>query len=148
MTLLNPFRKLILSRRNSIVIITSIVVAATAAAVRDKFEKYSQIGGIIGSSVSAAFLIILGIMNVFILFRLLKQLRAHLRGGDDTSNSYDGLELVGGGFFVGMMKKMFKLIDRYAACPYALFACRAYNAKQAVEDVSSRCVIWIRIRYK
>ena len=148
MTLLNPFRKLILSRRNSIVIITSIVVAATAAAVRDKFEKYSQIGGIIGSSVSAAFLIILGIMNVFILFRLLKQLRTHLRVGDDhASNSYDGLELVGGGLFIGMMKKMFKLIDRYVACPYALFACRAYNAKQAVEDVSSRCVIWIRIRY-
>jgi high-affinity nickel-transport protein len=95
-----------------IVIITSIVVAATAAAVRDKFDKYSQIGGIIGSSVSAGFLIILGIMNVFILFRLVKHLRAYLRSAQDGPSAYDSLELVGGGVFVGLLQKMFKLIDR------------------------------------
>lgn len=93
-------------------IITSLVVAATAAAVRDKFDKYSQIGGIIGSSVSAGFLIILGIMNVFILFRLVKQLRVYLRSNNARSSAFEGLELVGGGVFVGLLQKMFRLIDR------------------------------------
>lgn len=98
-------------------IITSVVVAATAAAVRDKFDKYSQIGGIIGSSVSAGFLIILGIMNVFILFRLVKQLRAYLRSGNDRPSEYVSLELVGGGVFFGLLQKMFKLIDRSVIHP-------------------------------
>lgn len=96
----------------SIVIVTSLVVAATAAAVRDKFDRYSQIGGIIGSSVSAGFLIILGTMNVFILVRLIGQLRARLRSGGQISDGLESFEIVGGGLLIGLMQKMFKMIDR------------------------------------
>ena len=97
---------------NRIVIITSVVVAATAAAVRDRFDKYSQIGGIIGSSVSAGFLIILGIMNVFILYKLVTQLKGYLRNRRNGQEAIEGIEFTGTGCLFGLMKSMFKMIDR------------------------------------
>jgi len=94
-----------------IVVITSIVVASTAAAVSDKFNAFGKVGGIIGSSVSATFLIILGIMNMYILYRLIKQMRKvlTLREGEEE----EGWKVEGGGCLFQVLKKMFKLIDRY-----------------------------------
>ena len=88
------------------------MVAATAAAVRDRFDKYSQIGGIIGSSVSAGFLIILGIMNVFILYKLVTQLKGYLRNRRNGQEAIEGIEFTGAGCLFGLMKSMFKMIDR------------------------------------
>lgn len=48
---------------STIVVITSIVVAATATAVSNKFNRFSTVGSIVGSTVSAAFLLLLGAMN-------------------------------------------------------------------------------------
>ncbi|KAJ5645698.1 hypothetical protein N7507_011709 [Penicillium longicatenatum] len=95
---------------STIVIITSIVVAATAAAVSDKFDSFSKIGGIIGSSVSAAFLILLGLMNVYILFKLIKQMQKvfNLPEGQED----EAWKIEGGGPLFSILKKMFKLIDR------------------------------------
>ncbi|CAI7624849.1 unnamed protein product [Penicillium pancosmium] len=95
---------------STIVIITSIVVAATAAAVSSKFDSFSTIGGIIGSSVSAAFLILLGLMNGYILYKLIKQMQKvfNLPEGQED----EAWKIEGGGFLFSILKKMFKLIDR------------------------------------
>ncbi|OJD10785.1 hypothetical protein ACJ73_09698, partial [Blastomyces percursus] len=95
---------------STIVIITSIIVAATAAAVSSKFDSYSRIGGIIGSSVSSAFLILLGIMNAYILYKLVQQMKKalHLREGEED----EVWKVEGGGVLFKVLKKMFKLIDR------------------------------------
>ncbi|KAJ5178987.1 hypothetical protein N7492_002197 [Penicillium capsulatum] len=95
---------------STIVIITSIVVAATAAAVSSRFDKFSTIGGIIGSSVSAAFLILLGLMNGYILFKLIRQMQKVFRlpaGQED-----EAWKIEGGGVLFSVLKKMFKLINR------------------------------------
>ncbi|KAL5003383.1 high-affinity nickel-transport protein-domain-containing protein [Aspergillus recurvatus] len=95
---------------STIVIITSIVVAATAAAVSSRFDKFSTIGGIIGTSVSAAFLILLGFMNAYILYKLYKQMQKVLdlpEGQED-----EAWKIEGGGVLFRVLKKMFKLIDR------------------------------------
>ncbi|KAJ5736407.1 uncharacterized protein N7483_001532 [Penicillium malachiteum] len=95
---------------STIVIITSIVVAATAAAVSSKFDSFSTIGGIIGSSVSAAFLILLGLMNGYILFKLIRQIKKvyRLQPGEED----EAWKIEGGGPLFSILKKMFKLIDR------------------------------------
>ncbi|CAI7678355.1 unnamed protein product [Penicillium manginii] len=95
---------------STIVVITSIVVAATAAAVSSKFDSFSTIGGIIGSSVSAAFLILLGLMNGYILYKLIKQMQKvfNLPEGQED----EAWKIEGGGFLFNILKKMFKLIDR------------------------------------
>jgi high-affinity nickel-transport protein len=85
---------------STIVIITSIVVASTAAA-----------GGIIGSTVSALFLIVLGIMNVWILVKLLKELRKVMNTPADAEEPEFRIE--GGGCLFQVLKKMFRLVDRY-----------------------------------
>ncbi|KAL2834108.1 high-affinity nickel-transport protein-domain-containing protein [Aspergillus pseudoustus] len=95
---------------STIVIITSIVVAATAAAVSSRFDKFSTVGGIIGTSVSAAFLILLGIMNAYILYKLYKQLQKVLdlpEGQED-----EAWKIEGGGILFSVLKRMFRLIDR------------------------------------
>ncbi|KAK2820078.1 hypothetical protein FQN49_007742 [Arthroderma sp. PD_2] len=94
---------------STIVIVTSIVVAATAAAVSDKFDKYGSVGGIIGSSVSSAFLILLGIMNGYILYKLIQQMRKVLNDRDGGEEIW---KIEGGGILFSILKGMFKIIDR------------------------------------
>jgi len=94
----------------SIVIITSIVVAATAAAISTRFDNFSTVGGIIGTSVSAAFLFVLGLMNAYILYKLVVQLKKVLRLPAGREDEIWKIE--GGGILFRILKKMFKLIDR------------------------------------
>ena len=96
---------------STIVVITSIVVAATAAGVQKRFGSFSNIGGIIGTSVSAAFLILLGLLNAYILYKLYVQIKKviHLQPQDAE---VEGFKVQGGGVMFRMLKKLFKLIDR------------------------------------
>ena len=89
--------------------VTSIVVAATASAVSSKFGAFSSIGGIIGTSVSAAFLIILGIMNIFVLHQLIQQMKRLIA---TACGEEQDLEIKGAGCLFFLFQKMFKLIDR------------------------------------
>lgn len=93
----------------SIVVITSIVVAATASAISSKFGAFSKIGGIIGASVSAGFLILLGLLNIYILYKLIEQLRILINTAPGEEHHF---EIEGAGCLFYLLKKMFKLIDR------------------------------------
>jgi len=85
-------------------------VAATAAAVSDRFGSFSKVGGIIGTSVSAAFLIILSMLNMWILWKLCVQLKTIVEMGEErTPDPWDG---AGGGPLFRVFKRMFKFIDR------------------------------------
>ncbi len=64
---------------STIVIITCIVVAATAGALRERFDGFQRVGNIIGTSVSAAVLLILCAGNAWVLWRLVRGLRAELK---------------------------------------------------------------------
>lgn len=92
---------------STIVVGTSLLIAGTSAAVCKHYRDISRIGGIIGISVSAAFLIILCCLNVYILIKLIKEIRRHLRGSVSTSQEVS----IGGGFRFGSFRKLFKLID-------------------------------------
>ena len=96
---------------STIVIITSIVVAATAAGISKKFDGISNIGSIIGSAVSSAFLLILGAINAYILYKLIQQLRKLIRL-PETEASMEGLKIEGSGPLFRLLKVLFKLIDR------------------------------------
>ncbi|CAG8073816.1 unnamed protein product [Penicillium nalgiovense] len=95
---------------STIVIITSIVVAATAAAVSSRFDGFSTVGGIIGTSVSAAFLILLGLMNAYILFKLIKQMQKVFHLPEEQQD--EAWKIQGGGVLFSILKKMFILVDR------------------------------------
>lgn len=95
---------------STIVIVTSIVVAATASAVSKRFDSFSRVGGIIGTSVSAAFLILLGVMNVYIVWKLVIQLRRLINSTEEDEEQH--FQIQGAGCLYLVFKRMFKLIDR------------------------------------
>lgn len=103
---------------STIVIITCIVVAATSGALEKRFDGFRSVGGVIGTAVSAGVLILLGIANAWILWKLVQRMRVVLReevAGDREGaeeGTVAGLNLEGGGIMVRIFKKMFKLIDR------------------------------------
>jgi high-affinity nickel-transport protein len=103
--------------------VTSLVVAGTAAAVSSRFDSFSRVGGIIGTSVSAAFLIILGLINVYILYRLVREMRRLLHapaaspcgdgdGDDGTAATQQPFQVHGAGCLFNCFRGLFKLIDR------------------------------------
>jgi len=95
---------------STIVIITSLVVAGTAAAVSSKFDNFSHIGGIIGTSVSAAFLLLLGLMNVYILYKLIVQMKKLI--ASEPGSEHEEFKIQGGGCLFPILQKLFKLIDQ------------------------------------
>jgi high-affinity nickel-transport protein len=103
---------------STIVIITCIVVAATSGALEKRFEGFRNVGGIIGTAVSAGVLILLGLGNAWIMWKLIQRLRVVLKEEvtgdreDAQEGQVAGLDLEGGGIMVRLFKKLFKLIDR------------------------------------
>ncbi|CAN9254489.1 unnamed protein product [Alternaria sp. RS040] len=95
---------------STVVIITSLVVAGTAAAVSDKFGNFERVGGIIGTSVSAAFLLLLGLMNIYILYKLIVQMRKMI--ASDPGSEHEEFKIQGGGCLFPILQKLFKLVDR------------------------------------
>lgn len=97
---------------STIVIITCIVVAATSGALESRFNSFRNVGGIIGTGVSAGVLILLGIGNAWILWRLVVKLKAVLREEVDGDGGETGLGFEGGGIMMRVLRKVFKVIDR------------------------------------
>lgn len=103
---------------STIVIITCIVVAATSGALRDRFDGFTRVGNIIGTSVSATFLIILCIGNGWVFYKLVQRLRTVL--AEETRMTEEDSERVaagqfnleGGGILARVFKKLFTAIDR------------------------------------
>ncbi|KAK0711973.1 high-affinity nickel-transport protein-domain-containing protein [Lasiosphaeris hirsuta] len=117
---------------STIVIVTCVVVAATSGALRDRFDNFQRVGGIIGTSVSAAFLLLLCAGNGWVLWKLvqrLKELLAEQRAArqapvDDSGEVDDGgaaaagqLKLEGAGFLSNVFRKVFRVVDR----PWKMF---------------------------
>lgn len=67
---------------STIVIVASIALALTATAIKDKFEAFGETGGIIGTSVSAAFLFLIGFINLVVLIQVTRELRAIRRSSE------------------------------------------------------------------
>ncbi|KAH7329497.1 Ni2+-Co2+ transporter transition metal uptake transporter [Stachybotrys elegans] len=106
---------------STIVIVTCVVVAATSGALRERFDSFSRVGNIIGTSVSAAFLILLTVGNAWVLYKLVKRLRIVLEerrtlGADAEPNTEhsaaEQFQIEGAGFMTRMLRGLFRAIDR------------------------------------
>lgn len=66
---------------STVVFITSIIVAATANAVANSIDDFSEIGGIIGTSVSICFLTLIATLNIICMIGVIKTMRRVKREG-------------------------------------------------------------------
>ncbi|KAG8705844.1 hypothetical protein FRC08_001417 [Ceratobasidium sp. 394] len=81
---------LFFSLGHSTIVVIVIVAIAISTDVYDRIGGVSDVGGIIGASVSASFLFIIALVNSIILFRILQHRRKRRNGedvGPENSNS-------------------------------------------------------------
>jgi high-affinity nickel-transport protein len=96
---------------STVVVLATIAVAATAAAFKEQLEDFHAIGGVIGTSVSAAFLLIIAAINVVILVNVYNTFRRVKNGGAYVAEELD-LGLASGGVLARLFRRLFRLIEQ------------------------------------
>ena len=96
---------------STIVILASIVIAATAAALQSQMDAFHAIGGVIGTGVSALFLLIIGLANLFILRGIWSAFNRARRGEKIVDEDLDAL-LAGGGLLARIFRPVFRVVSR------------------------------------
>ncbi|CAN7591025.1 HoxN/HupN/NixA family nickel/cobalt transporter [Trinickia sp. LjRoot230] len=120
----NVTRKLLQERRNplgtgfffslghsTVIIVMSIAVALTAATLTTHFSQLKAVGGLISTSISAFFLLVLALANMTILLSLWRTFRAARRGEPLVEEDLD-LLLGSRGFLARVFRPLFALASR------------------------------------
>jgi nickel/cobalt transporter (NiCoT) family protein len=74
---------------STIVIVMSVAIVLATSAIEHNFPSLKQTGGLIGTSVSALFLLAIGIINAFVLWDVYQAFRQVQRGGTYSEQSLD-----------------------------------------------------------
>ncbi|MGM4920269.1 HoxN/HupN/NixA family nickel/cobalt transporter [Tardiphaga sp. 813_E8_N1_3] len=96
---------------STVVVVASVFVALAVSALQDKFANFKEIGGLIGTSVSAFFLLIVAVANIFILvsvYRLFKAVKRGERFIDEDLN----ILLAQRGVIGRMLRSVFDVISK------------------------------------
>jgi nickel/cobalt transporter (NiCoT) family protein len=96
---------------SSIVVIASAIIAASAAALQGRLEQFHAIGGVIGTLVSAFFLLIIGLANLFVL-RGIWAAFGRAKGGAKVGEEELESLLAGRGLLARLFRPLFKLVGR------------------------------------
>ena len=96
---------------STIVVVMSLCVAAGTGYVRDHFPQFQQVGGIIGTSVSAFFLLLIAAVNFFVFLDVFKRFNAARKGrypaehgGEEVANA--------GGVLSWLLRSVFRFVGR------------------------------------
>ncbi len=96
---------------STIVILMSLCVAAGTGYVRDHFPQFQQVGGIIGTSVSAFFLLLIAAVNFFVFLDVFKRFNAARKGRYPVEHG--GEEVAGaGGVLSWALRSVFRFVGR------------------------------------
>jgi high-affinity nickel-transport protein len=95
---------------STIVFGLSVAIALTSFALKDRFDSLKSIGGIIGTLISAFFLLVIAIANIFILVAVYRTFQ-HVKNGGAYVDEDLNLILAKRGFFGRLFRGLFKLVD-------------------------------------
>jgi nickel/cobalt transporter (NiCoT) family protein len=96
---------------STIVVLASAGIAATALALKNRFENFQAVGGIIGTLVSSLFLLAIAAMNLVILVGVYRAFRRVAKGGRYEEEDLHAL-LAGRGLLARLFRPMFRLVRR------------------------------------
>lgn len=96
---------------STIVVLASVGIAATAAALQTRMAGFKQIGGLIGTAASTLFLVAIALMNLAILRSVIRAFKRVRRGEPYVDEDLDVL-LAGRGLFARIFRPLFRLITR------------------------------------
>jgi len=74
---------------STVVVLLSVVVAIAAGLVQTNLPEWKEVGGLIGTFVSAAFLYLIGIINLLVLIDVYRMFRRVARGGTYHEETLD-----------------------------------------------------------
>jgi high-affinity nickel-transport protein len=95
---------------STIVFSLSIAIALTSVAIKAHFDSFASIGGIIGTAVSAFFLLAIAIANIIILVSVYRTFQ-HVKQGGRFVDEDLNLILAQRGFFGRIFRNLFRLIE-------------------------------------
>lgn len=94
---------------STVVVALSVAIAATTTALQDRFADFKAVGGMIGTGVSAFFLLAIAALNMGLLASTWRALRQHRRGVAVPAESDP---LAGGGLLSRLFRRLFRLVGR------------------------------------
>ncbi|HEX4141074.1 MAG TPA: HoxN/HupN/NixA family nickel/cobalt transporter [Candidatus Methylacidiphilales bacterium] len=94
---------------STIVVALSVAIALTSVAIKDKFGGLTNVGGMIGTGVSAFFLLAIAAANFLILVSVYRTFRA-VKNGAEYHEEDLNLLLSKRGFFGRIFRRLFRLI--------------------------------------
>jgi len=96
---------------SSVVIVAATAIALTAGGVQARFPGLIQSGSVLGTAISASFLLAIAALNAAVLVGVYRLFRQTARGGDMGQQQLDAL-LGQRGFFARLFRRLFRLIAR------------------------------------
>ena len=97
---------------STIVGLASLAIAATAMAFKDDMAWFHETGGLIGTLVSAVFLLLFGVLNLVILISVYKTFKQVKAGKTFTPHELDGLVSNNGGLLARVFRRVFNLVNK------------------------------------
>ena len=94
---------------STVVVLASVAIAATTALFNDRLETWHSVAGVIGTMVSAAFLLAIAAMNMVILLAVHRTFRRVRAGAPYREEDLDIL-LAGRGLLARLFRPLFRLI--------------------------------------
>src|SRR5258708_29288591 len=95
---------------STIVVVASLIVYLTATVVATQLDAVKSVSGIVGTSISAFFLIAIALVNIVILRGVWQNFQEVRKGGGYTDQSPD--MLMGGGIMARIFRPLFRMISR------------------------------------
>ncbi|MDP9097194.1 MAG: HoxN/HupN/NixA family nickel/cobalt transporter [Pseudomonadota bacterium] len=96
---------------STVVVLASVAIALTATAFQERFESFRSIGGVIGTLVSALFLLAIAAMNIVILVTVYRTFR-RVKAGAPYIDEDLNILLAGRGLLTRLFRPMFRVIRR------------------------------------
>ena len=96
---------------STIVVLASLAIAVTAMAFKGEFEAIRNVGGVLGTVVSATFLLAIALMNLVILVTIYHTFVRVKAGGRYVEEDLDML-LAGRGLLARLLRPLFRMIRR------------------------------------
>ena len=96
---------------STVVVLLSLLIAATTAALQGRFDTLKDVGGLIGTSVSVAFLFAIAAANLVVLTGVYRTFQSVKRGGRLVEEDVDRL-LAGRGLMGRIFRPIFGIVRR------------------------------------
>jgi nickel/cobalt transporter (NiCoT) family protein len=96
---------------STVVVLACVAIAATALALKDQLDSVKEVGGVIGTLVSAFFLLIIALINLTVLRSVYKAFK-RVRDGHPYVEEDFNLLLANRGLLARIFRPMFRIITR------------------------------------